>query len=260
MPSCTLITKRDYSMADKIFNLYIIVDTIGQIWFKAKEIAEILNYNKPTDAINYNVCETDKCNWSDIRSNVNGQWSGGNVTSSPSDVDTSSWHPSTIFINESGLYQLMLRSKKPEAVKFRKWVTSEVLPSLRKLGTYSMPSSSLSSVSTPMDTTASIDFKTQLLQMENQMLKANHESQMKLMKSENELALLKFEKELALSKHENEIERLKSVVYKNIVEMAKYAHLASDNIAQNDLYRETLASVRPRIAAQTSQRNSECVI
>lgn len=43
----------------------------------------------------------------------------------------------TWFINESGLYNVILRSDKPEARPFRKWVTSEVLPSIRKTGTYS---------------------------------------------------------------------------------------------------------------------------
>lgn len=46
----------------------------------------------------------------------------------------------TNFINESGLYAVILRSDKPNAKKFRKWVTSEVLPSIRKTGTYHMPS------------------------------------------------------------------------------------------------------------------------
>ena len=41
-------------------------------------------------------------------------------------------------INESGLYHLILLSKKPEAKKFRKWVTEEVLPALRKTGSYSI--------------------------------------------------------------------------------------------------------------------------
>lgn len=43
---------------------------------------------------------------------------------------------STIIINESGLYSLILRSRKPDAKKFRKWVTAEVLPSIRKTGRY----------------------------------------------------------------------------------------------------------------------------
>ena len=46
----------------------------------------------------------------------------------------------TIYINESGLYALIFISSKPEAKQFKRWVTSEVLPSLRKTGTYSIPS------------------------------------------------------------------------------------------------------------------------
>ncbi|MRM97712.1 phage antirepressor [Riemerella anatipestifer] len=42
-----------------------------------------------------------------------------------------------LYVNESGLYTLIMRSNKPEARKFRKWVTSEVLPAIRKYGTYS---------------------------------------------------------------------------------------------------------------------------
>ena len=45
----------------------------------------------------------------------------------------------TNFITESGLYAVILRSDKPNAKKFRKWVTSEVLPSIRKTGSYGMP-------------------------------------------------------------------------------------------------------------------------
>jgi prophage antirepressor-like protein len=43
-------------------------------------------------------------------------------------------------ISESGLYALIFKSRKPEAKRFRKWVTSEVLPALRTQGTYSVPS------------------------------------------------------------------------------------------------------------------------
>jgi prophage antirepressor-like protein len=47
-------------------------------------------------------------------------------------------HPQTIYINESGFYSLVCTSKMPEAIKFRKWVTSEVLPSIRKTGSYTV--------------------------------------------------------------------------------------------------------------------------
>jgi prophage antirepressor-like protein len=51
-----------------------------------------------------------------------------------------------LFITESGLYALIIRSHKPEARKFRKWITSEVIPSLRKYGMYSMDAKVMSKV------------------------------------------------------------------------------------------------------------------
>ncbi len=53
-------------------------------------------------------------------------------------VDTPGGQQSVTVINESGLYSLILRSRKPEAKAFKKWITSEVLPALRKTGTYSV--------------------------------------------------------------------------------------------------------------------------
>jgi hypothetical protein len=54
-------------------------------------------------------------------------------------VDTLGGTQQVIAVNESGLYHVILRSDKPEAAPFRKWVTSEVLPTLRKTGSYMMP-------------------------------------------------------------------------------------------------------------------------
>jgi hypothetical protein len=50
------------------------------------------------------------------------------------------------FVNESGLYNLIFRSNKPEAKRFRKWVTSEVLPSIRRFGFYVHPSACLNAI------------------------------------------------------------------------------------------------------------------
>jgi prophage antirepressor-like protein len=49
-------------------------------------------------------------------------------------------NPNSLVINESGLYSLILKSRKPEAKAFKKWVTSEVLPTIRKTGGYMVPS------------------------------------------------------------------------------------------------------------------------
>lgn len=53
-------------------------------------------------------------------------------------MDTLGGTQEMTMVNESGLYHLVLLSKKPEAKKFRKWVTEEVLPSIRKTGSYSI--------------------------------------------------------------------------------------------------------------------------
>lgn len=52
-------------------------------------------------------------------------------------------------VNEPGLYEVIIRSDKPEAIKFRRWVTSEVLPSIRKRGGYLTPRSHQGSTSRP---------------------------------------------------------------------------------------------------------------
>lgn len=84
-------------------------------WFVGKDVAEILGYADPNKAIAMHVDEDDKLN--DKTASSLGQRGG--------------W-----FINESGLYSLILSSKMPNAKKFKHWVTSEVLPSIRKHGIY----------------------------------------------------------------------------------------------------------------------------
>lgn len=86
-------------------------------WFVGKDVAEILGYSNPRDAISKHVDSEDK-NSVAIRDGI----TRGN--------------PNQTVINESGLYCLVLSSKLPSAKKFKRWVTSEVLPALRKTGQY----------------------------------------------------------------------------------------------------------------------------
>lgn len=53
-------------------------------------------------------------------------------------IYTPGGHQSVVVVSESGLYELIFKSRKPHATKFRKWVTSEVLPSIRKTGSYTV--------------------------------------------------------------------------------------------------------------------------
>ena len=89
----------------------------GEPWFIGKDIATILNYTNTAKAIRAHVDNDDKLTERIVLSGQN------------RDV---------IFINESGFYSLILSSKMPNAKKFKRWVTSEVLPSLRKTGTYTV--------------------------------------------------------------------------------------------------------------------------
>lgn len=92
-----------------------VVEINGEPWLVGKEVAEVLGYKNTRDALSKHVDEEDK--------NTVAIYDGiGN--------------PNKVIINESGLYSLVLRSKLTEAKKFKRWVTSEVLPSIRKHGMY----------------------------------------------------------------------------------------------------------------------------
>ena len=89
-------------------------------YFIGKDVAEILGYAKPENAVSTHVDDEDK-------TTTLIQGTGSNYKSK------------TVVINESGLYSLIITSKLPEAKKFKHWVTSEVLPSIRKHGAYMTP-------------------------------------------------------------------------------------------------------------------------
>lgn len=89
----------------------------GEPYFVGKDVAEILGYADPNQSIAMHVDEDDKLN--DKSASSLGQRGG--------------W-----FINESGLYSLILSSKLPTAKRFKRWVTSEVLPTIRRHGLYAV--------------------------------------------------------------------------------------------------------------------------
>lgn len=109
-----------------------VIDRNGEPWFVAKDVCEALGLDtakgtgprlahldpEETETINLNSVDTNR-----------GKKAG---------------NPRATIINESGLYSLILRSRKPEARAFKKCVTSEVLPTIRKTGGYMAPSVALS--------------------------------------------------------------------------------------------------------------------
>lgn len=94
------------------------IEIDGEPYFVGKDVAEILGYSAARNAISAHVDEDDalkRCL-----------------------MDSMGRSQETTFINESGLYSLILSSKLPKAKEFKRWVTSEVLPSIRKHGAYAV--------------------------------------------------------------------------------------------------------------------------
>ena len=84
-----------------------------------KDVATALGYSKPLNALSTHVDKDDS-----LKQGL---------------IDSKGRYQQAIFINESGLYSLILSSKLPQAKAFKRWVTSEVLPSIRKTGRYELP-------------------------------------------------------------------------------------------------------------------------
>lgn len=98
-----------------------LVDDKGNPWFVGKDVAQALGYSNTKDALAKHVDPEDK------------RQGDGVVICDPMGREQ---HPT--IINESGLYSLVLSSKLPSAKEFKRWVTSEVLPTLRKTGNYTI--------------------------------------------------------------------------------------------------------------------------
>lgn len=87
----------------------------GEPWFVGKDVAQVLGYSNTKDALSRHVDPEDK---------------GGSQITTPSGIQTMT------VINESGLYSLVLSSKLPSAKAFKRWVTHDVIPTIRKTGGY----------------------------------------------------------------------------------------------------------------------------
>ena len=106
------------------------IEIDGEAWFVGKDVADILGYQRTADAISAHVDEDDK------------------LTRQFTD---SGQKRNMIIINESGVYSLIFSSQLPTAKEFKHWVTSEVLPAIRKSGSYSMRKNQSQRKSIPAD-------------------------------------------------------------------------------------------------------------
>lgn len=95
----------------------VIKDDQGEPWWVGRDVCRVLNHKDVNMAVK---------NLDDDEKGTSKVWTPGG-------------EQNMIIINESGLYTLIIRSNKPEAKTFRRWITHEVLPSIRKTGAYAMP-------------------------------------------------------------------------------------------------------------------------
>jgi len=100
---------------DSEFDKVRVAEVDGEPWMAGKDVATALGYNNPRDALAVHIDEDDKATVA---------------------IHDGSQNRCVTVINESGFYSLVLSSKLPGAKKFRRWVTSEVLPSIREHGGY----------------------------------------------------------------------------------------------------------------------------
>lgn len=94
------------------------IEQNGEPWFVGKDVALALGYKDTVNALKSHVDEQDKAGWR---------------------ITTQFGEKETTIINESGVYSLIFSSKLEGAQRFKRWVTSEVLPSIRKTGCYGTP-------------------------------------------------------------------------------------------------------------------------
>lgn len=165
-------------------------DESGTVWFVGKDVAKILGYQNLSKAVADHVDDDDKLN--NVSLSSLGQRGG--------------W-----LINESGLYSLVLSSKLPSARKFKHWVTSEVLPSIRQHGAYMTPATIEQTLNNP-------DF---IIQLATQL--KNAQQRVEVVESENQV-----QKQQIEAQEQQLIEQEPKVVFANAVSASKHNILVGE--------------------------------
>ena len=138
----TNMLEKSFKNEELGFELKSYIDKQQNVWFLGKDVAEILGYSKTRDALSRHVDNEDKQQIFTSHTTVHKM---GTVVPSGS---------MCTYINESGFYSLVLSSKLETAKKFKKFVTSEVLPSIRKYGYYKLfdnPNNKMFKIENEMD-------------------------------------------------------------------------------------------------------------
>ena len=191
------------------------IDEKGDPWFCAKDLCDVLGYRRAYDTVKQRVSSSDTIKYSVTRTVKNryGECSGRGLV------------VQMIFVNESGFYALVLGSKLATAVKFKDWVTSVVLPQIRKTGGYIPVKEGESEEETIRNAEeilrATLKKKEELLEQQRKLLE---ESRIQLAESRTQLeknkVMLAQQKKL-IGEQDVEIRRLNGVVDEQVVNIAR---------------------------------------
>ena len=191
------------------------IDEKGDPWFCAKDLCDVLGYRRAYDTVKQRVSSSDTIKYSVTRTVKNryGECSGRGLV------------VQMIFVNESGFYALVLGSKLATAVKFKDWVTSVVLPQIRKTGGYIPVKEGESEEETIRNAEeilrATLKKKEELLEQQRKLLE---ESRIQLAESRTQLeknkVMLAQQKKL-IGEQDVEIRRLNEVVDEQVVNIAR---------------------------------------
>lgn len=191
------------------------IDKKGEPWFCAKDLCDVLGYKKASEAVRQHVRSSDtvKQGVARIAKNRYGECNGKMQV------------VQMIFVNESGFYALVLGSKLATAVKFKDWVTSVVLPQIRKTGGYIPVKEGESEEETIRNAEeilqATLKKKEELLEQQRKLLE---ESRIQLAESRTQLeknkVMLAQQKKL-IGEQDEEIRRLNGVVDEQVVNIAR---------------------------------------
>ena len=190
-------------------------DEKGEPWFCAKDLCDVLGYKRAYDTVKQRVRSSDTIKYSVTRTVKNryGECSGRGVV------------VQMIFVNESGFYALVLGSKLPSAVKFKDWVTSVVLPQIRKTGGYIPVKEGESEEETIRNAEeilrATLKEKEMLLEQQKKLLE---ESRIQLAESRTQLEKNKVmlaQQVKLIGEQDEEIRRLNGVVDEQVVNIAR---------------------------------------
>ena len=191
-------------------------------WFVGKDVAEALGYRNASDAIYSHVDEEDK-------------------TSSVIYGAGSNYKAKTTLINESGLYSLILASKLPQAKQFKRWVTSEILPAIRKDGGYiatrvdDTPEAIMArALLVAKSTIDRLESENAAITQQNRVLSSKAEHLDKVILCNQCYTTTQIGKELNMSVHElNDLLIQKHIIFRQSSQYMLYAEYARLGLAKN---------------------------